>query len=105
MKVGNASNVSVNDDIVPPSTFYASDTVFVPTWASCLPDTPSSVPKIKIVIHQVPSVPFVGGELGLRGRFKSVQTPNPQNNGLFQSRNGSRSDQIKGREDAGAKAC
>jgi len=64
--------------------------------------------RAKIVIHQISSVPFVGGEFGVLWKFKSVQAPIAQKlSGLLQrvkSRNGSCTDinKGKGREDAGA---
>jgi hypothetical protein len=94
---GNASNVSVND-IVPPSTpgLRAHLGQLLPRHALF---------RAKIVIHQISSVPFVGGEFGVRWKFKSVQAPNAQKQGgLLQrvkSRNGSRIDKGKGREDNG----
>jgi len=60
--------------------------------------------RAKIVVHQLSSVPFVGGEFGVRWKFKGIQAPHGQKQGLLdrvKSRNGSRapSDKGKGRED------
>ena len=100
--VGNASNVSVND-IVPPSTPTPGLRAHL---GQLLPR--HALFRAKIVIHQISSVPFVGGEFGVRWKFKSVQAPNAQKQGgLLQrvkSRNGSRIDKGKGREDAGTES-
>ena len=95
--VGNASNVSVND-VGPPSTPTPGIRAHL---GQLLPR--HALFRAKIVIHQLSSVPFVGGEFGVRWKFKSVQAPTTQKHGLLQrvkSRNGSRSDKGKGREDS-----
>jgi hypothetical protein len=101
--VGNASNASVND-IVPPSTPTPGIRAHL---GHLLPR--HALFRAKIVIHQISSVPFVGGEFGVRWKFKGVQTPNAQKHGILhrvKSRNGSwsRSEKGKGREDGGGTA-
>jgi len=93
--VGNGSRVNV-EDIVPPSTPTPGIRAHL---GHLLPR--HALFRAKIVIHQISSVPFVGGEFGVRWKFKGVQAPNGQKHGLFKSRSRSRMDKGKGREDAG----
>lgn len=100
---GNSSSVSVNDVLPAP------------------PHTPSGLRahlghllprhtyfRTKVTIHQISSVPFVGGEFGVRWKFKGVQIPTgqKQKQGLFErvkSRAEKRTalDKGKAREDPG----
>ncbi|KAF8909725.1 hypothetical protein CPB84DRAFT_1765306 [Gymnopilus junonius] len=58
--------------------------------------------RTKITIHQISSVPFVGGEFGVRWKIKGVQTPAGQKQGLFDRvKKRTVSDKGKGREDSG----
>jgi hypothetical protein len=55
--------------------------------------------RAHVVVHQISSVPFVGGEFAVRWKFKGVQTAQPSLLGRAKSRAGNIIDDLKSPED------
>ncbi|KAF4612966.1 hypothetical protein D9613_010915 [Agrocybe pediades] len=90
---GNASSVSVNENGQPPSTPGLRAHI-----GHLLPK--HTYFRAKVTIHQISSVPFVGGEFGVRWKFKGVHTPTGQKSGLLDRVKAKRAEKGKMRQDS-----
>ncbi|KAF9531106.1 hypothetical protein CPB83DRAFT_849338 [Crepidotus variabilis] len=80
--LGNGSSTSINEMPHTPNGLRAQLGHLLPKHAYF---------RARVVIHQISSVPYVGGEFGVRWKFKGVQMPSSSKQGLL--------DRVKGRTD------